>query len=1141
MQSSLRGPCRSGARPVGRSASAAPARPPGLALPWLARRRGQPLATPPAAATDGAPASLVLAGHDLTRTIFDAVDARGAAKQAGGAGGRTTFEGLLAADQAWSALRTMKTGADAGPPPSFVTSAPRQSVARASAAGAGAGAGPCSYDAVVAGGTLGVFVAAALAARGWRVAVVERGPLAGRAQEWNISRKELQELVELDLLTPAEAESAIAIEFNPVRAGFAGGKDVWTKDILNLGVKPDRLVQLMRAKLEATGGKVYECVQLGGVEVAGDGVTLTLTSQTAPGGGAAPSGGVGARVQFASSLTTRLLLDCCGHASPIVRQLRWGVKPDGVCLVVGGCARGFDPEANTTADIIYTCGDARPVGAAAAAGGGGPGGASQAAQAAQAQYFWEAFPAADGLLPGGGAGTRAGEWRSDARTTYMFSYMDAQPSRPSLAQLFADYWAAMPEYQGRPGGLEGLEFQRLLFGCFPTYKDSPLRPGFDRVLQIGDASGIQSPLSFGGFGALTRHLRRLTDALHDALDSDALSQSELALVNAYNPGLSSAWMLQRAMMGSTSPDGAQPPPGLINKMLAGNFAAMAGMGDEVLKPFLQDVIQFGPLMRTMANQVVQDPGFVPQLMAHVGPAALADWLLHVGALGGFTALDAAAGPPLRALAGSGALPPRTRFALRRALDALKYGSGADFKLGSDRRSSSSSSSAKRRAAMSPSLPHEPLSSASVAPRPHSDDAPDAHDPRHGVVHPHAADGGAGAVPAEQRQPAEADEAEEAELEQLVQLLGQRLALGDDGAAQQLLQQVKRPLALPSLDLRGVAEYIKSGKARRIVTMTGAGTSVSAGIPDFRTPGTGLYSQLERFALPEPEAVFSIKFFKKDPKPFHLLAKELFPGNFKPTPTHYFIRLLHDKGLLLRAFTQNIDSLEHEAGLPASAVVAAHGNFDSAHCIRCAAEHSLAHVKAAVFADEICTCTQCGGLVKPDIVFFGEQLPDRFYERMEADLPRCDLLLVMGTSLVVHPFASLIDAVPDDCPRVLINRERVGEGMGGGLGLLSSLLGARGGGGFVFDEEDGAWRDALYLGDCDDAVAELAELLGWGDDLRALIEAGGPPTERQLQQQREQREQQQQRAREQEQQREQQERPPAGAGTGDGSGGPPGGA
>ncbi|KAF6251609.1 DHS-like NAD/FAD-binding domain-containing protein [Scenedesmus sp. NREL 46B-D3] len=433
------------------------------------------------------------------------------------------------------------------------------------------------------------------------------------------------------------------------------------------------------------------------------------------------------------------------------------------------------------------------------------------------------------------------------------------------------------------------------------------------------------------------------------------------------------------------------------------------------------------------------------------------------------------------------------------------------------------------------MEHPPLTSAAVAPRPHSDDLPDAHDPSKGVGSrrssleqptPLAAGSSQGPRSSQAELEAAADAAEKAiakaaaeseakiiareaavadddddgdeevegqagDLDDLVDMLQQRLALGEDGS-KAALNQLKREPLLASLDLAGVAQLMQSGRARRIVTMCGAGISVSAGIPDFRTPGTGLYSQLERFGLPEPEAVFSISFFKQNPKPFHMLAKELFPGNYKPTPTHYFIKLLHDKGLLLRAFTQNIDSLEHEAGLPQSAVVAAHGNFDSARCIKCNKEHSLEHVKQAVFADDICHCTSCGGLVKPDIVFFGEQLPARFYERMEADLPACDLLLVMGTSLVVQPFASLIDAVPEHCPRVLLNRERVGEGMGS-LGLLGSLLGLGGGGGFTFEHDQGAYRDVLYLGDADEGVRELCSLLGWEQALDALIAAAPKPS------------------------------------------------
>jgi NAD-dependent deacetylase sirtuin 2 len=293
--------------------------------------------------------------------------------------------------------------------------------------------------------------------------------------------------------------------------------------------------------------------------------------------------------------------------------------------------------------------------------------------------------------------------------------------------------------------------------------------------------------------------------------------------------------------------------------------------------------------------------------------------------------------------------------------------------------------------------------------------------------------------------------------------------------------------LPSLDLPGVASLIASGRAKRVVFMCGAGISVNAGIPDFRSPGTGLYSRLEDYGLPHPQAVFEIDFFRRNPRPFFLLAKELFPGTYAPTATHHFMRLLHDKGLLLRCYSQNIDSLERMAGLPPTAVVAAHGNFDSARCIDCRVVHEVDYVREAVMAQTPCRCAAggpgCGGLVKPDIVFFGESLPKRFWSCMAEDLPQADLLIVAGTSLVVQPFASLVDRVPVHCPRLLINRERVGE-------VDPALRGMGYDKGFNFGE--GAYRDVVFEGDCDDGVWALAEALGWAEELRELVEGWKAP-------------------------------------------------
>ena len=127
----------------------------------------------------------------------------------------------------------------------------------------------------------------------------------------------------------------------------------------------------------------------------------------------------------------------------------------------------------------------------------------------------------------------------------------------------------------------------------------------------------------------------------------------------------------------------------------------------------------------------------------------------------------------------------------------------------------------------------------------------------------------------------------------------------------------------------------------------------------------------------------------------------------------------------------------------------------------------------------------GGLVKPDIVFFGENLPARFFRHAKEDFPQCDLLIVMGTSLQVHPFASLVDNVSKETPRLLINREAVGAYTAEQRQLLKLMQRSEG---FVFDEGE-RWRDVALLGDCDDGVAALAAELGWADDLEALIAAG----------------------------------------------------
>lgn len=207
--------------------------------------------------------------------------------------------------------------------------------------------------------------------------------------------------------------------------------------------------------------------------------------------------------------------------------------------------------------------------------------------------------------------------------------------------------------------------------------------------------------------------------------------------------------------------------------------------------------------------------------------------------------------------------------------------------------------------------------------------------------------------------------------------------------------------LSTVNIQGVVDAWQKGAFKNIVTMVGAGISTSAGIPDFRSPSSGLYHNLAAYNLPYPEAIFELDYFRENPQAFFRLAKELYPGTFKPTPSHYFVKMLQDKGLLLRHYSQNIDTLERLAGIDHEKLVEAHGTFYTNHCLDCNKEYSMEWVKVEIFADNVPTCTSCNGIVKPDIVFFGENLPERFHVLPHRDFKQCDLLIIMGTSLTVQ--------------------------------------------------------------------------------------------------------------------------------------------
>jgi NAD-dependent histone deacetylase SIR2 len=308
------------------------------------------------------------------------------------------------------------------------------------------------------------------------------------------------------------------------------------------------------------------------------------------------------------------------------------------------------------------------------------------------------------------------------------------------------------------------------------------------------------------------------------------------------------------------------------------------------------------------------------------------------------------------------------------------------------------------------------------------------------------------------------------------------------------RELSKRIKLPQYNtIDDAVELIK--RSKNIIVLTGAGISTSLGIPDFRSKDIGLYSKLGDLGLDDPQDVFNIDVFKSDPNIFYSVARDILPDTHRFTPTHAFIYLLQQKGKLLTNYSQNIDNIESIAGILPEKLVQCHGSFATASCVKCKYQVPGDSLFADIKAGNIPRCNRCIaelknlkapgsmkrkrsqngqdkkrrrfdeddseeddydipdkiGVMKPDITFFGEALPDRFSERLtNHDKHLVDLVIVIGTSLKVAPVSEVVPYLPANIPQMYISREPVSH--------------------VNFDVD--------MLGDCDVVVAELCRRAGW---------------------------------------------------------------
>jgi len=204
------------------------------------------------------------------------------------------------------------------------------------------------------------------------------------------------------------------------------------------------------------------------------------------------------------------------------------------------------------------------------------------------------------------------------------------------------------------------------------------------------------------------------------------------------------------------------------------------------------------------------------------------------------------------------------------------------------------------------------------------------------------------------------------------------------------------------ELDHLKRLIKS--ANNIVFFGGAGVSTASGIPDFRGNG-GLYTEPDEDSFERPEEILTADYlYRKSARFFSYYRKNMVYPYAEPNGAHEALSELERQGKLTAVVTQNIDGLHQDAGC--ERVIELHGSTKRNYCVSCGKEYPLSFVMEA---DGVPRCTQCGGIVRPDVVLYGENLPWDAFTKAEEMIAAADVLIVGGTSLTVYPAASLVDA------------------------------------------------------------------------------------------------------------------------------------
>ncbi|HEY4034396.1 MAG TPA: hypothetical protein VGL94_10580 [Ktedonobacteraceae bacterium] len=445
-----------------------------------------------------------------------------------------------------------------------------------------------TFDIIYAGGGLNVLNAAVMAQRyGLRVLVFDRFTVGAVHREWNISHEELQELLDIGLLTPSELASVIQREYSDGLVRFhpesiqVSPTELHLKDVLNVAIDAEKLTALCVKKILALSSNK-------------GGASVILHHTTFVRGSVQPGHGVTVDVVESSgerhSYGARLLIDGMGATSPIACQLNSGQPFSLVCPTVGTVACGYrngsaldeiNPEAG---EVLVSTEDARN----------------------GRQLIWEAFP---------GAG--------DQVAIYLFYYAQTG-GQIDLLQLFDDFFALLPSYKDT----STVEIIKPVYGFIPAGYNISLPwqrerkvLAYDHVLSLGDAAAFQSPLTFCGFGSYVRNLRRITTLLHQTLKSNCLRAEDLNRIRASEAVPAVARAFSKFMIAKP-----ENPPWQVNETLNVFCRVLQDLGPQVTNDFFKDRISW----RDYTRIVLHTPHYYPKIytlaLRTLTPAEMIGWI-----------------------------------------------------------------------------------------------------------------------------------------------------------------------------------------------------------------------------------------------------------------------------------------------------------------------------------------------------------------------------------------------------------------------------------------------------------------------------------------------------------------------------------